>query len=147
MSYPESALPQDNPNEVTQAMRIMAAGALLQNVCHAAAFDAGWWNFMGKDIRQADPEVQKIWMGAKIALQHSELSEGLEGLRKGKMDEHLPTRPSLEVELADAVIRICDMAGGLNLDLGGAILQKLEYNAKRADHKPAARAAEGGKSF
>jgi len=38
-------------------------------------------------------------------------------------------------------------AGALNLDLGGAIAEKLAYNAQRADHKPEARAAAGGKTY
>ena len=37
----------------------------------------------------------------------------------------------VEVELADAVIRIADLAGALGLDLGGAIAEKLEYNRNR----------------
>jgi NTP pyrophosphatase (non-canonical NTP hydrolase) len=53
----------------------------------------------------------------------------------------------IEVELADAVIRIADLAGALELDLGSAIAEKMAYNAQRADHKPEARAAAGGKSF
>jgi hypothetical protein len=53
----------------------------------------------------------------------------------------------LEVELADAVIRIFDMAGGLGLDVGGAIAEKLVYNGKRADHKPENRRDVGGKKF
>ena len=53
----------------------------------------------------------------------------------------------LEVELADAVIRIFDMAGGLHLDLPGAIVEKLAYNASRADHKPEHRAQPGGKAW
>lgn len=44
------------------------------------------------------------------------------------MDDKIPHRSMLEVELADALIRICDMAGGLGLDLEGAVLEKLEYN-------------------
>lgn len=52
-----------------------------------------------------------------------------------------------EVELADAVIRIADLAGGLGLDLGGAIAEKLAFNAVRPDHKPEARAVAGGKSY
>jgi NTP pyrophosphatase (non-canonical NTP hydrolase) len=53
----------------------------------------------------------------------------------------------VEVELADALIRICDLAGYLGLDLGGAYRAKLEYNENRADHKPENRAIEGGKRF
>ena len=71
----------------------------------------------------------------------------MEGARKGLMDDKLTHRPMLEVELADAVIRCFDMAGGLRLDLPGAIAEKLLFNQSRADHKPASRKAEGGKSF
>lgn len=53
----------------------------------------------------------------------------------------------LEVELADAVIRIFDMAGGLDLDLGGALVEKLEYNKNRADHNIEERLKDGGKKF
>lgn len=82
-----------------------------------------------------------------IALVHSELSEALEADRKGLMDDKLPHRNGLEVELADAMIRIFDMAGGLGLDLAGAIAEKLQYNATRADHKPENRLKDGGKKY
>jgi len=52
-----------------------------------------------------------------------------------------------EVELADAMIRIMDYAGWRGFDLAGAMSDKLHYNLHRADHKPEARAAEGGKKF
>jgi len=87
-------------------------------------------------------------LGAELlCLVHSEISEAMEGARKRLQDDHLPGRCMLEVELADAVIRIFDMAGGLGLDLPGAIAEKLAYNAKRADHKPDSRRADGGKAF
>jgi len=53
----------------------------------------------------------------------------------------------IEVELADAVIRICDLAGYLKLDLGGAIDEKLAFNATRPDHKPELRFMAGGKRY
>ncbi|WP_441227986.1 hypothetical protein AB7813_08245 [Tardiphaga sp. 20_F10_N6_6] len=117
-------------------------------VCHGLANQAGWWDAKnGQDVRDWPEEMLKLWVGTKLALVHSEVSEGLEGYRKGLKDDHLPHRDMLEVELADAVIRIFDLAGGLDMDLGGAIAEKLAYNAQRADHKPEIRALTGGKAF
>lgn len=85
--------------------------------------------------------------GELIALAHSELSEALEGVRKGIMDDKLPHRLMEEVELADCLIRIFDYAGAFGLDLEGAYREKMAYNAQRADHTHEARLAEGGKTF
>lgn len=51
--------------------------------------------------------------GEMLMLVVTELAEAAEGERKGLMDDHIPTRPMAEVELADALIRILDFAGGL----------------------------------
>jgi NTP pyrophosphatase (non-canonical NTP hydrolase) len=83
----------------------------------------------------------------KIALMHSELSEMLEGVRKGTQDSHLPEFTSEEVELADLLIRALDYAGWRGLNLGEALQAKLLYNAKRNDHTNEARNAAGGKKF
>ena len=49
--------------------------------------------------------------------------------------------------VADAVVRIFDLAGAYNLDLAGAIVEKMAYNAQRADHKRDARDSVGGKRY
>lgn len=77
----------------------------------------------------------------------SEVSEAMEGHRKNLPDDKLPHRPMVEVELADAVIRIADLAGALGLDLGGAIAEKMAFNATRPDHKPENRKLENGKKY
>ena len=69
--------------------------------------------------------------GEAIALVHAELSEALEAHRDEAMDTHLKDRNGVEVELADAVIRIFDIAYGYGYDLDGAIREKVDYNRKR----------------
>lgn len=63
------------------------------------------------------------------------------------MDDKLIHRPMIEVELADALIRICDVSKGLGLDLAGAVADKLEFNRSRPDHKPENRLKAGGKAY
>lgn len=100
-----------------------------------------------------DYNVQAGWhdkpreVGTLISLIHSELSECLEGFRKDVMDDHLPHRKMAEVELADAIIRIFDLGGRYNFDLGGAISEKMDYNSRREDHKRENRSQPGGKKF
>lgn len=109
--------------------------------CHNRNLKAGWYTDLktNKRIKRNVPEM--------LALIHSEVSEALEGYRKNLMDTHLTNRKMIEVELADAIIRIADLAGYLKLDLGGAYVDKLKYNATRADHKVANRKKNNGKKF
>jgi NTP pyrophosphatase (non-canonical NTP hydrolase) len=85
--------------------------------------------------------------GELLMLIVSEIAEAMEGERKGLMDDKLPHRLMVEVELADALIRIFDYAGAYGLDIEGAYQEKREYNRNRADHTYKARAAKGGKKF
>ena len=110
---------------------------IVTTMCHGLSNAAGWWpqNKLERNVPEA------------LCLIHSEISEALEGFRKDKADEHLDHHASLTVELADAIIRICDLAGGLDLPLGKALAEKLCYNQIRMDHKLSERAKAGGKKF
>lgn len=92
-----------------------------------------------------EPKQRNV--GELLMLCVSELSEALEGHRKNLPDDKLPHRRMFEVEIADCLVRIFDLCGGLKLDIGGAFVEKMAYNADRADHKLENRIAEGGKKY
>lgn len=113
----------------------------LVEVCYGQAKLGGWWT----DIQTGLPKDRND--GEMFMLMVSEIGEAMEGHRKNKMDEHLPHRKSAEVELADLFIRAADYCGGRGLDLAGAIVEKLAYNAQRADHKIENRLLDDGKKY
>ena len=129
---------QLNPTALVKASQVLKAQ------CHGASSAAGWW----RDPKSGEPtQTNPMCFSQKLMLTVSELSEAMEGDRKGLMDDKLPHRPMREVELADAVIRIFDLAGAYDLDIAGAIAEKMEFNQVRPDHKIAARVAGGGKAY
>ncbi len=122
----------------------------LADIIHNRNVAAGWWTdlktgqtLLGKDEHGRDrrnvPEL--------LCLVHSEVSEAMEGYRKNLMDDKLPHRSMFEVELADVLIRIFDIAGAHDLDLAGATIEKLAFNKVRPDHQKANREAPEGKKF
>ena len=131
------------------AQTIITAGKDLQWFCHGQAMENGWWTDMttGQSTRSTGyPKIQPtVNVGEKLMLIVTEVGEAMEGHRKLLMDDHLPDRTMLEVELADVVIRVFDLAGGIGLDIAGAIAAKLQYNATRIDHTLESRRAIGGK--
>lgn len=100
-----------------------------------------WW----KDLETG--ELKERNFGELIALAHSELSEALEAHRKNKMDDKLPHRHGVVVELADCVIRILDTTEHLYPDFWEALLEKLEYNRNRKDHTNEERLKANGKKY
>lgn len=114
---------------------------VIQDTAHGLAKEVGWWT----NIETGEPIQRNV--GEMLCLVHSEISEAMEGHRKNLMDDKLPHRPMIEVELADAIIRIADIAGSMGLDVGGAIAEKMAFNAVRPDHKIENRKLAEGKKY
>lgn len=63
---------------------------------------------------------------AQLALVGSEVSEAVDAIRR-KGIQH----SDVEEELADVIIRVCDLAGYLDFNLGRAVQQKMKFNESR----------------
>lgn len=126
--------PDLNPTDDIKALNRMSG------LCHT--LNEKWW---------IDPKdgsyIENRNVPELLCLVHSEVSEAMEAYRKNAMDDKLPDRFGIEVELADVLIRVFDIAGAMDLDLGGAVADKIAFNLNRPDHSLEARAAEGGKRF
>jgi hypothetical protein len=93
----------------------------LASMIHQNAVDKGFWQ-AGVDRND----------GEMIALEHAELSEALENIRHGfPPDQHVPEFLGVEVEYADAIIRIMDHVFVRGWRVPQAILAKMAYNTKR----------------
>lgn len=91
----------------------------LQREAHRIAVDHGWW----EKPRSA---------GEALMLMVTELSEAMEALREGSpQSDKIPGFSQVEEELADAIIRILDFAGGNDLDIEGALQAKMRFNESR----------------
>jgi hypothetical protein len=154
--------------QTTKGEMIQEGIKLLVQHCHAASYNRGWWHdpitgfsLIPGELNLIDPFAKmdmemiiKAWfpyvIATKIALIHSEVSEGLEAFRTDEMDDKIPFM-GITAEMGDAVIRIADLmaclqeqaklqfAGNSDYDLGAAILAKIPYNSTRKDHDFAGR--------
>jgi NTP pyrophosphatase (non-canonical NTP hydrolase) len=91
----------------------------LQEEAHRIAVEHGWWD----RPRSA---------GEALMLVVTEVAETMEAIRAGSSkSDKIQAFSRVEEELADAVIRILDFAGGHGLDLEGVVVAKMRYNASR----------------
>jgi len=84
--------------------------------CHQAARKKGFW----------DKERN---VGETLMLVVSELGEAIEAHRTGAFG--IGQKDTFEDEIADAVIRLFDLCGGLEIDLEKQMEWKMAFNEKR----------------
>lgn len=116
--------------KLNEALKIFEEGKKLniKKLCKDAYENAerkGFWedifdiNFSGLEKMHWDNAI-----AARLALIHTEVSEATEALRNMNFE-------NFKEELADIVIRVADLAGGLNIDLEYEIERKMEKNKLR----------------
>jgi NTP pyrophosphatase (non-canonical NTP hydrolase) len=117
--------------------------------------DEAYQNSVEHGFHDSDNEMMKTMAGLhaliaqRIALIHSELSEALEADRKERYAnlyafnckrQQTPTfvdrfkvhiKDTFEDELADAMIRILDLCGWMDIDIQRHVELKMQYNAGR----------------
>lgn len=130
---------------MTNPSAFIAAFYNLSYDAHKHAREKGFWETSDKLQALADANG----LGAELALMRksqlrdlmaSELGEACEGDRKNLTSDKIPGFTNAEEEYADLIIRLADMAEGMRLRIGEAVVAKMEYNATRPH-------LHGGKSF
>lgn len=119
----------------------------LAKEAHQTARDKGWWEQRDKLVKVAKSHSKELGGFAEqciaalgVALEHSELSEGLEGMRKELVDDKIPEFSMEEAEAADTIIRIMDRGVNRKLRVAEALVAKMKMNKTRPH-------LHGGKAF
>lgn len=112
----------ERQSELNREIEFTNAWNGVQKEFHELMVSKGFW----------DGGIEARNIGEMCMLMVTELAEAFEGYRRhNKPDEHCPEFSSLEVELADMISRIMDMAGGRGLRVPEALFAKHPYNKNR----------------
>jgi len=126
----------------------------LQKIAHKDSVSKGFWGTIASELGADSSLKNKRNLSELLMLIVTELGEACEALRKDNRqsfgldgDEVVTTeelfdvtkninhgkwtKDTFEDELADAMIRICDLAESEGIDLEWQIQKKLEYNKTR----------------
>lgn len=101
------------------------------------AYSKGFWNDFktiqkivddmpfSEEYKETNKTLKNNAICTRLMLITSEVAEAMEGLRKNDID-------NFKEELADIIIKTCDLAGGIGLiDLEEEIKKKMEINKSR----------------
>lgn len=133
----ETEQPDTTPNPQEE---FISSFNYIQRRAHSNAQNKGFWDQFQESYqilqeagRQDLADALRVTHILKtLALVHEEVSEGASAWRENnKNDDKITDMSGLEVELGDAVIRIMDLAGKLNLNIAKAIIRKMDYNSLR----------------
>lgn len=93
----------------------------LVKVTHENAKAKGFWN----DFEKVEDKQQlNLELCQRLLLIHGEISEAMEALRVGDMD-------NFQEEIADTVLRLVDLCGGIGIDLDKKLSEKIMFNKNR----------------
>lgn len=108
----------------------------IQARSHKLSIAKGWWDKQldSNDRNAVDPLAADETVPEKLCLIHSEVSEALESYRNEEPLLWITETGKPEgvaAEIADIVIRCCDLAAALHIDLEDVVHAKHAYNETR----------------
>lgn len=121
-------------------IQFKAMWAALQKEIHENAVEKGFWQDKLKVGGTETTWVKGSWTqlmfvafrNSRLALVMTEIAEVIEACRVGNpVSEKIPPFSNAEEEMADAIIRLMDIAEGYGWNVIGAIFAKMEYNKTR----------------
>lgn len=111
----------------------------LQTEAHENSARKGFWDEIREANALGDTGKVRSLINEKLMLVNSELVEAMDELRSGHAVDEVyegdKGKPEgFGVEIADAIIRLFDLAGGLNLEVADLIEDKMAYNSASRGH-------------
>jgi NTP pyrophosphatase (non-canonical NTP hydrolase) len=91
---------------------------------YSNANQKGFWEDLDCSLKEVSTQDELNAIGNRLMLIVGEVAEAQEALRKNDKE-------NFKEELADVAIRLFDLCGGLDVDLGAEIVKKMEKNRTR----------------